>query len=144
MNHQQPEPVEKLFASLKEAVSSDFVAYALQRRAGTDITWLYALGNRNDKYKRITVRYGKGIAGKVVSTGSPISVDAFPHGIHGKALDYPIMLAEQLVSAYAVPLFHTSCPKGVLLIGRRKVRPFTEDEKGTVNVFAKEVERLIM
>ena len=44
----------------------------------------------------------------------------FPKGIIGKVTDHPIMLAEKLVSSYAVPLFFNAVPKGVLLIGNRK------------------------
>lgn len=144
MRDSNKEKREEWFAALQKAVSSDFIAYAMQHNTSTDITWVYAIGNRNDKYQRITVRYGKGIAGKVISTGSPISVDAFPNEIQGKALDYPIMLAEQLVSAHAVPLFYSGSPKGVLLIGRRQVQPFNEKEKQNIYVFAKEIEKWII
>ena len=56
---------------------------------------------------KITVRYGKGIAGKVISTGRPMTVEGFPNHISGKALEYPIMLAENLVAAFAVPIILT-------------------------------------
>ena len=47
-----------------EKVGCEFVALALQNEVGPDVRWHYAAGNLNDKYKRITVRFGKGIAGK--------------------------------------------------------------------------------
>lgn len=110
----------------------DFVGLALQNQEGPDVSWHFAAGNSNEKYKRITVRYGKGIAGKVISTGSPITIKNFPEGITGKVLEYPIMLAEKLVYAFAVPLFINSVPKGVLLVGRRSNIPLTEKEQLTV------------
>lgn len=110
----------------------DFVGLALQNQEGPDVSWHFAAGNSNEKYKRITVRYGKGIAGKVISTGSSITIKNFPEGISGKVLEYPIMLAEKLVYAFAVPLFINSVPKGVLLVGRRSNIPLTEKEQLTV------------
>lgn len=114
---------------LKNELHCDFAGLAVQNAEDPDVKWLYAAGNRNEKYRIITVRFGKGIAGKVISSGSPILVSHFPHEITGKISDYPIMLAEQLVSAYALPLTVNSVPKGVLLIGFRSQHTFTEGEK---------------
>src|SRR6478736_2330223 len=89
---------------MKEA-SCDFVGLALQDETGLNIRWHYAIGNLNEKYRLISVRFGKGIAGKVISSGSPIMIEDFPNNINGKPLEQPIMLAENLVSSYAIPLF---------------------------------------
>src|SRR3954463_3695692 len=102
---------------LKKQVGCDFVGLAIQNKVGPDVRWHYAAGNLNDKYKRITVRFGKGISGKIISNGNPMMLTDFPTGVIGKVTDYPIMLAEKLVSSYAVPLFFKGAPKGVLLIG---------------------------
>ncbi|WP_059172438.1 GAF domain-containing protein [Bacillus sp. FJAT-27445] len=119
------QPVIEKCEQLREAIGCDFVGLALQNRVGLDIRWHFASGNLNDKYERITVRYGKGIAGKVISSGSPLLVENFPDNILGKATDYPIMLAEKLRSSYAVPLFFKGMPKGVLLAGNRTARSFS-------------------
>jgi nitrogen regulatory protein A len=104
---------------LLATVQADFVGLAIQNEVGPDVKWHCAAGNLNDKYKRITVRYGKGIAGRVISSGSPMMITSFPQNIIGKTTDYPIMLAEKLVSSFAVPLFFNGIPKGVLLVGHR-------------------------
>jgi nitrogen regulatory protein A len=113
-----------------EELGADFVGLAIQNEVGPDVRWHCAAGNITDKYKRITVRYGKGIAGRVISSGSPMMITSFPENILGKTTDYPIMLAEKLVSSFAVPLFFNGIPKGVLLVGHRKgVHTFSEKEK---------------
>jgi nitrogen regulatory protein A len=113
-----------------EVMKADFVGLAIQNEVGPDVRWHCAAGNITDKYKRITVRYGKGIAGRVISSGSPMMITNFPENIVGKATDYPIMLAEKLISSFAVPLFFNRIPKGVLLVGYRKgVHIFTEEEQ---------------
>jgi nitrogen regulatory protein A len=124
-------------------VGCEFVALALQNEVGPDVRWHYAAGNLNDKYKRITVRFGKGIAGKIISTGSPMLLSDFPKGIIGKVTDHPIMLAEKLVSTYAVPLFFYAVPKGVLLIGNRKASTFTEVEQQHVKESAYSLEQIL-
>ncbi|MCM3115905.1 GAF domain-containing protein [Neobacillus sp. MER 74] len=129
--------------SLLTVVDCEFVALALQNEVGPDVKWHYAAGNLNDKYKRITVRFGKGIAGKIISSGSPMMLTDFPNGIIGKVTDHPIMLAEKLVSTYAVPLFFRSVPKGVLLIGNRKIKAYTEKDQQYVMEAAKDLEKIL-
>lgn len=135
--------VIKVCDSLMTVVGCEFVALALQNEVGPDVRWHYAAGNLNDKYKRITVRFGKGIAGKIISTGSPMLLSDFPKGIIGKVTDHPIMLAEKLVSTYAVPLFFYAVPKGVLLIGNRKASTFTEVEQQHVKESAYSLEQIL-
>lgn len=128
---------------LKAVVGCEFVALAMQNEIGPDVRWHYASGNLNDKYKRITVRFGKGIAGKIISSGSPMMITDFPHGIFGKVTDHPIMLAEKLKSSFAVPLFFNAVPKGVLLIGNRTPFTFTEDDQKHVNLTAHSLEKIL-
>lgn len=139
-NSLQPEQFcEKVLSEL----ACDFVGLALQNNVGPDVRWHYAAGNMNNKYMKITVRYGKGIAGKVISTGRPVTVEGFPQNISGKALEYPIMLAEKLKTAYAVPIYFNGLPKGVLLVGKRTNQPFSKDEQNTVLNAAKNLEEKI-
>jgi nitrogen regulatory protein A len=135
--------VIKVCDSLMAVVGCEFVALALQNEVGPDVRWHYAAGNLNDKYKRITVRFGKGIAGKIISTGSPMLLSDFPKGIIGKVTDHPIMLAEKLVSTYAVPLFFNAVPKGVLLIGNRKASAFTKVDRQHVKESAYSLEQIL-
>ncbi|MBO0960624.1 GAF domain-containing protein [Neobacillus sp. MM2021_6] len=135
--------VTDLCSGVMAAVNSEFVALAIQNESGPDVRWHYAAGNLNDKYKRITVRFGKGIAGKVISSGSPMMMKNFPHDILGKVTDYPIALAEKLVASYAVPLFFNAVPKGVLLVGKREKYSFTEEEQEVVKDSAQSLEQIL-
>ncbi|MDM5212863.1 GAF domain-containing protein [Peribacillus sp. NJ4] len=137
----EDQPFKEACEHALEEMNCDFVGLALQNRKGPDISWHYAAGNRNDKYKRITVRYGKGIAGKVISTGRPMKIEGFPNNIHGKALEYPIMLAENLNCAFAVPIHFKGVPKGVLLVGKRTDQPISESDQHTILDAAKKLEK---
>ncbi|MEC5425513.1 GAF domain-containing protein [Virgibacillus sp. C22-A2] len=128
---------------LREITACDFTAVALQQYKGLDIKWPFVSGNRNDKYKYITVRLGKGIAGKVISSSSIMKIDNFPESIDGKSTDYPIMLAERLVSAFAVPLIWKGIPRGSLLVGYREACEFTEKDYDKMKEIARRVEKLL-
>lgn len=120
----------------------DFVGFAFQNSKGPDIRWHIVAGNQNDKYKLITVRYGKGNAGRVISTGRPVTIEDFPNDIIGKALEYPIMLAEKLRSSFAVPIHSKGVAKGVLLVGQRAKSSFSMEEKTAVQKAALKIEGL--
>ncbi|MBM7650702.1 GAF domain-containing protein [Neobacillus cucumis] len=135
--------VIKICKQLKEQVSCDFVGLAIQNKVGPDVRWHYAVGNLNDKYKRITVRFGKGIAGKIISSGTPMMHTNFPHHVTGKVTDYPIALAEKLNTCYAVPLFFNHVPKGVLLVGNREYRSFNDSERERVLEEAQVLEEIL-
>ncbi|MDQ0246884.1 two-component system sensor histidine kinase NreB/nitrogen regulatory protein A [Bacillus fengqiuensis] len=137
------EEIGKLCDQLLNDIGCDFVGLAIQNQIGPDIRWHYAAGNRNDKFKRITVRYGKGIAGRVISTGTAMMITNFPNAIYGKTIEYPIMLAEQLISSYAVPIFYNGVPKGVLLVGRRQHYSFPEMEQKKVQQAARCLEGIL-
>ncbi|QQK78809.1 GAF domain-containing protein [Salicibibacter cibi] len=124
-------PSNKL-ANLKTDLGCDFVGIALKNQNSVDITWPYAVGYTNDKYVRIKLRYGKGIDGQVMSSCSAMEINHFPDNAHGKVTDYPIMLAEKLVSAFSVPILKDGRPAGVLLAGYRTVHDFHAAEKKKV------------
>jgi signal transduction protein with GAF and PtsI domain len=136
-------PVVEACNHLMDEIDCEFVGLAIQNKIGPDIRWHYAFGNLNDKYKRITVRYGKGIAGKIISSGSPMMIQDFPNHILGKSIDYPIMLGEKLISSYGVPLFFNAVPKGVLVIGKRTNYTFLDHECEKVKDAALLLEKLL-
>ncbi|APC46929.1 hypothetical protein BME96_01415 [Virgibacillus halodenitrificans] len=128
---------------LRENMQIDFVGIALQQTEGLNITWPFVSGNTTNKYKYITVRYGKGIAGKVISTGAALSIDSFPDGISGKPTEYPIMLAERLFAVYAVPINFKGMPKGALLAGMRSPIVWSDTNIKQVKQMTTEIEKLL-
>ena len=125
---------------MRAELNCDFAAIAIQDEVGTDIKWPYASGNRNEKYKRIAVRYGKGIAGKVISTGRPMMISDLSNDKSSMVLEHPIMLAEQLLSAYSVPLLINGTAKGALLAGNRSSHLFTENEQNSIAKYVNKLE----
>ncbi|WP_033403800.1 GAF domain-containing protein [Paenibacillus fonticola] len=108
--------------SLRERFLFDFVSIALVQSAADQfvLTWQYASGNLNQRYKRIVLHSGKGIAGIVFKTGKPMLIQNIESELDpGDLFNYPIVVAEQLKTVCAVPLWKESRVAGVLLVGFR-------------------------
>ncbi|GIN61054.1 histidine kinase [Robertmurraya siralis] len=137
------EPILQECKQLKKEINCDFVGFAFQNTIGPDIKWHIAAGNHNEKYKLISVRYGKGIAGRVISTGRAMTIEDFPHHIIGKVLEYPIMLAEKLVYSHAVPVYYKEAAKGVLLVGNRSNKQLSREDVLIVQAASNKIEKII-
>lgn len=113
---------------LKERYQFDLVSLALTQSVEDQfvLKWKYAAGNLNDRYKRITLYSGKGIAGIVFKTGKSLVIENIQKEIHGKDLfNYPIVMSESLQSIGAIPLWDNHRVEGVLLVGYRNNQVIT-------------------
>ncbi len=114
---------------LREQGGYDFVSLAFEQSAsnGFVITWQYASGNLNNRYKRIVLQSGRGIAGIVFKTGKPMVVPNVLTLLPQEELfNYPILVSERLRSLAALPLFQHDRVAGVLLVGYREVDRMTK------------------
>ncbi|WP_374954625.1 GAF domain-containing protein [Paenibacillus sp. AR247] len=124
-NYQYQAEIEKL----RDRFQFDFVSLALVQPAEDRfvLTWQYASGNMNDRYKRIVLHSGKGIAGIVFKTGKPMLIQNVNTDIESRDLfNYPIIVAEQLKSLGAIPLWEAARVQGVLLVGYRVENRLTQ------------------
>ncbi|MCM3782224.1 hypothetical protein M3231_04520 [Neobacillus mesonae] len=117
---------------LKSEMKLDFVSVAIADGDYRDIYWKIALGARTERYRKIMVRMGKGMAGKVLKSKSPHIVTRFPEEVQDEMLEYPIFLIESLRSGVGVSVSSTRpeqrSSSGVLLVGERKERVFSRQE----------------
>lgn len=135
--------IEVSLSELRRLTSADFVSMAWAETNEYIIRWKYASGNRNDRYKRIVLRLGKGIAGKVISSGRPMILDSFSLKSGDDPREYPILLAESLKSTLAVPVIINDRVKGVLLIGCRYARRFGDEDIELVLSLAEQLGSMI-
>lgn len=120
-----------LIDQLREQMGYDFVSLAFAESAVNDfvLTWKYASGNLNNRYKRILLQSGKGIAGIVFKTGSPMLVANVTDGLEPQEMyNYPILISERLTSLAAIPLYLTDRVEGVLLTGYREENRMSHEE----------------
>jgi nitrogen regulatory protein A len=98
---------------------SDFVALALPNRDGSRYRWHYAHGNQNQRYKQMLVKRGKGLPGMALLCGICLTKDARLTEPGDLTIDCPLMWAEALEAAAAIPLPTTSGDNGILMVGKR-------------------------
>ncbi|WP_068505475.1 GAF domain-containing protein [Paenibacillus kribbensis] len=114
---------------IREHFGYDFMALALVEPAEYQyvIKWKNAAGNLNDRFKRIVLKSGKGIAGVVFKTGKSIFIPSVYQFVGADNLfNYPIVQSERLKSLGAVPLWNDARVAGVLLGGFREEQLMTE------------------
>lgn len=116
---------------LQDLFVFDFVAVALVQSAERrfELKWEFAAGNQSNRYRRIVLQTGKGVAGHVFKTGKPFLVEDTESVLENKDLfNYPIVVAEGLKSFGAIPLYKYNRVKGVLLVGYRTRMKLTTKE----------------
>ncbi|MGI8313670.1 GAF domain-containing protein [Halobacillus mangrovi] len=121
------ETIGDVCKELQRATGASFIAIAEWDGATRKIKWTYALDPLNDKYTRMEISYGYGVAGKVMQTGRPFACK-HPSQLPDEITKYPIILAEKLQSFLAVPLLNTKIFDSVLLIGYREIHPLPDKQ----------------
>ena len=131
MNEKRKFSYQHKLDQLKEHFGFDFVGLALVQPAEShySLKWEYSVGNISNRYKKITLQSGKGVAGIVFKTGKPMLVQEVEE-LYGKSdlFSYPIVVAENIKSFGAIPLFKYNRVKGVLLVGYRGDKRITVEE----------------
>ncbi|MGO4888053.1 GAF domain-containing protein [Anaerobacillus sp. MEB173] len=119
---------ETTLTSLRNQTSSDFSALASFDKVKREIRWIFVSGNKNERYKKMMLKPGVGIAGKVIRFGHTIVIDKNVPDLDNQRLNSPIMLAEELCSVVAVPVMVNNKISAVLLVGHRSDREYTEND----------------
>ncbi|MEX2462352.1 MAG: GAF domain-containing protein [Paenibacillaceae bacterium] len=124
------EVIQNELDSLCKATTSDFSGIAWMDHHDGRIRWLYASGNRNEQFKRLALKPGRGLAGLVLKLGRPFVIDCGMEELERKRLqhDYSIMLVEQLHTAIALPIKIHDETRAVLLIGNRSDRCYEPND----------------
>lgn len=128
MNGQNGFDYQQEIEQLRTVFGFDFIGLALQQSAVQrfELKWTHVSGNLSDRYKRIVLQSGKGVAGNVIKTGKPSLVEDVKISLSADELfNYPIVVAEKLTSFGAIPLFKNNRVQGVLLVAYRDERRLT-------------------
>jgi len=129
------EKIEKI----KKQCDFDFIKLAfLQKPNGNEkAAPIYVSGNISMRYLRIVIQTRIGLAGQVAKTGRPaFIIDAEKEIKPEEVQQYPIIMAENLNSLCALPLFQHGEVIGVVLAGFRSSNRMTAD---VIEKFKKEV-----
>ncbi|WP_078543786.1 GAF domain-containing protein [Litchfieldia alkalitelluris] len=128
--------INELLNEIRFKTSSDFSAFACLNKDSFIIQWKFVSGNLNNRYKKMQGRPGKGLAGLAIRADRTMVLDSSIADIASRRLQYPIMLAENLQAAVAVPVRNAGITTGVLLVGSRYNKTYTVAEIQVITEFA--------
>lgn len=131
MSDQKTFNYQQEIESIRNLFGFDFVALALVQSAERRFAhkWEYVTGNRSDRYKRISLQTGKGVAGIVFKSGKSLFIQDVETALDRADLfNYPIIAAEGLKSFGAIPLYKYNRVNGVLLVAYRDEKRMTSEE----------------
>jgi nitrogen regulatory protein A len=128
---------------LRTEIDCDFCCLGLLEGEELTLRWKTACGNENERFRNITDRGGRGLTGSVVKVGRAMPL-YFADLVMSRCLhEYPIMTAERLRSAYAVPLMEGRSVKGVMLAGDRWKRVYRPEERHCIMLAGERISRLL-
>lgn len=129
--------IERFLDEVRRLMAVDFAGLAWYEELDF-IRWRFASGNRNDRYRRITLRLGKGIAGKVIRSGRMMVIEDLSQ-LTEDIREYPIFLSEGLQAAVGAPVTIRSSVLGVLLAGNRYSTIFSSDQLELIQSFSEQL-----
>ena len=139
MHDEVSSAVQEMMSGLCQSTDGDFCGMACV--SGSMLRWKYTSGATNERVKRMAMRPGQDLVGTALRTGRTVMLDEQSSG--GYTPDRcPLMLAERLVCAIAVPMFSEgSLPSGVLLVGSRTPCTFSPEMVVQTEQVAKQLEQ---
>ncbi|QUG41504.1 GAF domain-containing protein [Psychrobacillus sp. INOP01] len=121
---------QEVITAIKDKYEVDLVTLAFIQPAQLEyvLTWQFAIGNINNRLKRIVLQSGKGVAGQVFKSGKPMLVRNVLTEFPSKDLfNYPIIVSEKIKSFCALPLYKKNKVQGVILLGYREENKMTNE-----------------
>ncbi len=139
MNELKRACIELQLQTMRAEAGTDVAALAWRDEAGRGIRWISASGNRNERYKHMLLKPGRGLTGIVFRIGQPVVFDSDVPEYQVMRHEYPIILSEQLQTAVLLPVKLGNETCGVLLLGSRVSLP---DTKALLRIAAGMPERI--
>lgn len=112
---------------LRDVTGSDLVAFAAPGKQQSQWRWISALGESSDRFLRLAVQPGRGIAGAALRTGRTIVLDRHRDAFDLRKADAPLLVTERLSSVAAAPVLLNGKAVGLLLLGSRSERDYDND-----------------
>jgi nitrogen regulatory protein A len=143
MDDYETEVIGQRMNHIRISSYSDFAALALLSEDHNRYRWYLATGNRNIRYKKMLVRRGKGLPGMALLLGRSFTIDRREVVYDRLENDCPLMIAEGLQVAVAIPLLKLTEPIGILMVGIRHEKGYSQSDLITFHEGAKELERVL-
>ncbi len=131
--------ITSVVQTARNLFAADAAGIALADGAAGEVRWTIFVGDRADAYKEIRLRAGQGVAGRVVVTGSPVIVEDATQEVADNPDAHPILTAEGLRGALAVPLRRGERTLGALVVAYHAPHRFANEEVVLLSSLANQV-----
>ena len=105
-----------------------FVAVATLDAKTSLVTYREIIGNKSEFFTSGKNEKNRGIPGRVIASQQPFIISNFPNKPPVDPLEFPVIDAENLVSAFGVPVTNKGRWFGALVVGYRRYHEITEEE----------------
>ena len=109
-------------------LESHFVAVATLDAKTSLVTYREIVGNKSDYFASDQNENSRGIPGRVIASQQPFIIDKFPDKPPVDPTEFKVMVAENLVSAFGVPITNKGRWFGAIVVGYRRYHEITEEE----------------
>jgi nitrogen regulatory protein A len=128
---------------LQTDIGCDFCALGLLHPDSRILIWKWAVGNTNEKFRLIEDKPGRGFHRSVVKVGRAMPLQAEELIASRQLHEFPLLISEQLQSAYAVPIWQDSRVAGIMLAGDRAKRTYLPEERSRADLAGKRIAALL-
>lgn len=120
--------LQKLIGMCRSLMKADYAALGRLDVYRLEMVWLVQDGSQSAVTAGSRTPLGRGIRGRVVSTGQPVLINRFPDEAPDLPENHPTMQAEHLQAALAVPVVIKGEPNGVLMVAKREPAAYGPEE----------------
>jgi len=120
--------IEQVVSHGRQLLQADRAGLALLEEASQEIHWKIFLGGEEEAFKKIRLKPGEGVAGRVISRGKPVIIEDVSKDPADAPEANPILELERLQSALAVPLMWGGQVVGALMVGNQVPSEFGDDQ----------------
>src|SRR4051812_49346024 len=127
--------LEELLERVRELLDVDTAAVLLLDPSGTELIATAARGIEEEVHQGVRVPLGRGFAGRIAASKSPVVIRRVDHT---NVLN-PLLRDEGIQSLLGVPLLIAGSVFGVLHVGTLRQRDFTDDDVQLLQLVAERV-----
>lgn len=139
MSDYETDIISNFIKHIRTSSFSDFVALALPIEKGNKYRWSFVSGNTNHRHQQMLVKRGKELSGMAMLLGRSLVKGSGSLEDEKYKLECPLMLAEGLKTAAAIPIPLKMGGMAVLFVGLRNVHHYTVSELSELEVLAREL-----
>lgn len=138
MNIERNRMLSELCA-IRESIYGEFAALALGVGDGRMFRWILVSGSQRERSEKMSFRTGRGVGGQAIRIGRTMIWNPTDPQLDLMRRECPLMMAERLKSAVTAPVVVQMETRGVILVGSRTGRLFTDNDMAAVAQAARRI-----